>query len=471
MKKQITFLLFLAIIYLSQQQQNFLGSNKPINGYCQQDFYLNSNQDCEQCPNFTTNYSTNQQISDCNICISRQYYLEKLSSPNSSAICKICPNNSQLRSQEGKFKIQTQDVGKCETCIEGYYIITGSYTGQGAFCQKCPNNTYNNLIQSEMLYSCNLCADGFYNSQKLKDQNPICQLCPNNSQLEFMIFIQSAFNPSDCKQCLQGYFNAEKDHSKPLNCQKCPQGTTTQFGYSGYCLPCPKGSTRDSYKFMSGGESQCSLCLNGYYLIKPHIDPVDQNTPGKGAICQICPNNSYSLQPGTSISPSSCSMCLLDYYMQKAADKTNSAQCQACPNNTGTLEPVSFPGDENQCSVCAAGYYLNKNSIFQDNDCVCFDGFNSVGSASGDSYQCVPCLAGQFSNQSTYGMCTECPSGTYATGTNNASCSLCPVGYYSDQPASERCTQCTKGSYTSETGNTSFKCHFHKYQAYLFLLS
>ncbi|KAL4478517.1 hypothetical protein ABPG74_006752 [Tetrahymena malaccensis] len=427
MKKQITFLLFLAIIYLSQQQQNFLGSNKPINGYCQQDFYLNSNQDCEQCPNFTTNYSTNQQISDCNICISRQYYLEKLSSPNSSAICKICPNNSQLRSQEGKFKIQTQDVGKCETCIEGYYIITGSYTGQGAFCQKCPNNTYNNLIQSEMLYSCNLCADGFYNSQKLKDQNPICQLCPNNSQLEFMIFIQSAFNPSDCKQCLQGYFNAEKDHSKPLNCQKCPQGTTTQFGYSGCicsltqyqtqaqftsykdCLPCPKGSTRDSYKFMSGGESQCSLCLNGYYLIKPHIDPVDQNTPGKGAICQICPNNSYSLQPGTSISPSSCSMCLLDYYMQKAADKTNSAQCQACPNNTGTLEPVSFPGDENQCSVCAAGYYLSKSYQY------------------GKLAQCIQCPIGSTTNSGINTVCYCYDSWASWSHTTN-SCQCMPAG-------------------------------------------
>ncbi|KAL4506277.1 hypothetical protein ABPG73_017011 [Tetrahymena malaccensis] len=416
MKNYKTCLLILAFIQLSYQYCHNSYKTTAQNGVCNcfQNFY-SSNQNCVQCPNSSAVLSSGTKASDCSICPLANYYMTQAATSDQSATCVMCPKNSIFPPTSLAQTVQNESA--CTTCDFGYFKIADAVTpsadngniAKAAKCQKCPNNTYTAPpapgpgpgpgSSSASITSCSTCSVGFYATSKPSDgQNANCSLCPNNQSALIgpgMPIIggrmraliggmgqQPTYTFKDCNSCMKGYYNAESDPSKPINCQQCPGNTTTVKASSlniqqcicsqnqyvtalssptsaASCSPCPTGSGRYSYIInIEGDESQCDVCLEGYYLITPYQES-DGVSAAKGAQCQVCPKNSYSVV-GTSTSPSSCSLCKQNYFMTKAADLTNSAECSQCPNNTGTLDPVSSVGDNTQCNVCAAGYYMTQ---------------------------------------------------------------------------------------------------------------
>ncbi|KAL4506271.1 hypothetical protein ABPG73_017005, partial [Tetrahymena malaccensis] len=405
MKFQKTCLLLLVLIQLSYQYCHYANQPGLQNGDCSciTGFYSN-NQNCQQCPNSSTSPFGIQALnpSDCSICPQGTHYMTQLASqPNQSASCTPCPNNSIFKGDPNSIS----DQSKCKTCNSGYYKVANAIIPSGdngnlaraARCQKCPNNTFRfAILIPNMLDAldqvCSQCDDGFYvNSMVPRGQDARCSLCPNNSSqysppripnlsLRLLRPELPTFTSKDCNVCKLGYYNAETDPTKPVNCQQCPGGTTTLYPSSNNisscicsqnqyitaistpssaasCLPCPTGSGRlVNYFNVVGDESQCDVCLEGYYLITPYQES-DGISVAKGAQCQICPQNSYSVA-GTSTSPSSCSLCKINFQMTNPADQSNSAQCQPCPDHTGTLAPASATTDV--CNVCIAGYYMNQ---------------------------------------------------------------------------------------------------------------
>ncbi|KAL4506280.1 hypothetical protein ABPG73_017014 [Tetrahymena malaccensis] len=426
MKNYKTCLLVLALIQLSYQYCHYSYSttlNKKGVCDCFSNFYY-SNSNCVQCPNSSMVQQSSTKISDCSICPIDKYLIKE-AQLGKSAECLSCPDNS-IR-PPSLLEQTAQNLSFCSSCNFGYFKIADAVTpsadngnqAKAAKCQKCPNNTFTPPparflpippppglpappvfgpnSSSDSITSCGVCSEGFYATSKPSDgQNADCSLCPNNQSVVIddnqvqPLFPTYTFK--DCNSCIKGYFNAESVPSQPINCLKCPVGTTTieasslgigqcicaqnQYTLSpssptsaAFCLPCPTGSGR-IFPLINiiGDESQCDACLEGYYLIRPHQDPTDKLSP-QGALCKICPKNSYSVA-GISTSPSSCSLCKQNYFMQRAADSTNSAECQLCQNNTGTLNPARFPTDK--CNVCSSSPQSSSSQSSQQNSQLSF---------------------------------------------------------------------------------------------------
>ncbi|KAL4506270.1 hypothetical protein ABPG73_017004 [Tetrahymena malaccensis] len=502
-----TCLLLLVLSQLSYQYCHYSEQINPTNGICSciTGFY-SDNQNCLQCDTLSTTSEDTlypSLPSDCSICTLGTRMILKAFYPGQGAVCASCPNNSY--SKQGYSKLLP--ISSCQTCQSGYYKVSNAIIDLGdnppseAVCQKCPNNTFRTTdpdpnIQDPNDNVCYQCSDGFYmNTRLTPSQNAQCSLCPNNStqlqiaviQSRFLQGVQLTFTSKDCNACIIGYYNAETDPSKPVNCQKCPGNTTTLEASNGdistcicsqnqyttaissssaaaSCSPCPTGSGKLVKNFnVVGDESQCDVCLEGYYLITPYQES-DGTSPAKGAQCQICPQNSYSIA-GTSTSPSSCSLCKINYKMTKASDFTNnSAQCQLCPSNTGTLAPASALTDEKMqiyktCLLLLVliqlsyqyCHYSNLPNQQSNGNCVCMIGFYS------NNNNCQICPNNSIARPSQAQKpsdCTDCPLGTYMTlqasqqYNQSALCITCPNNSYSKATSisdESSCVTCQSG--------------------------
>ncbi|KAL4483192.1 hypothetical protein ABPG74_019218 [Tetrahymena malaccensis] len=380
MKKINTCIILLVLFQVSFQYCHY--STKPnqvTNGKCTctSGFYSDSS-NCHICPNNGLTISVSYSISNCLYCVTDSYYLSQLATGSTGSVCLKCPNSSKVQSNTPK---NPQDISDCSYCQSGYYPNTpavppqGGNPGQAAVCVQCPNHSFRGSPSS--VSECSYCIQGFYVSQKATNsQEAVCSPCPNNTSNFYAIPNTFKYNIQDCTTCLPGYYNTSP-YGQPAVCQQCPPNTTSSSGSTSInqctcmqntymtvqgppstCLPCPNGSGNYWPPYLAGDQSQCDTCQAGYYLVTPYQDPANGN-PGISAQCQQCPNNSTS-DPGVSTSVSSCNMCQVNFYMQTAATSDSSAICLPCPNYSGTLIPVTQQGDQTQCSICTAGYYMTK---------------------------------------------------------------------------------------------------------------
>ncbi|EAR83639.1 GCC2 and GCC3 family protein (macronuclear) [Tetrahymena thermophila SB210] len=409
---------------------------------------------CLLCPNNSqtqTNYPQGpQDISDCNIC-QPGYYLQtpavppQNGNPGQAAVCVPCPNNTT-----SKMGPNPTSISQCDSCQNGFYISQQATDSQPAICSPCPINTTNSYDEpSNFQYNindCTSCMPGYYNSNQNFNQPPMCVQCPPNT----FNYITGSFSISTCTCMENSYMTVQStNNSAPT------------------CLPCPNGSGNYQPPLLAGDQSQCDICQAGYYASTPYADPTNGN-PGIASQCHQCPNNSYS-DPGLSFYESSCYKCKLNYYMKTAPALGVSAICQLCPNNSGTLNPITEQGDETQCSICTDGYYMTqafqigKTASCQkcppgstskqgiNTGCYCFDQ-NATWSSNTNSCQCNQGYFGTPATSIGAQGCTPCPAGQYYQSGN---CVDCQAGYYSSSPASLSCTLCTTGKYAQGTGNTS----------------
>ncbi|KAL4483193.1 hypothetical protein ABPG74_019219 [Tetrahymena malaccensis] len=420
MKKINICIILLALFQISFQYCHY--STKPnqvTNGQCQcfGGFYSDSS-NCHICPNNGQTIGVSYSISNCQYCVTDSYYLSQAATSSTGSVCLKCPNNTKVQSNTPQ---KPQDISDCAYCQNGYYLQTpavppqGGNPGQAAVCVQCPNNSSGMFPSS--ISQCNLCVQGFYVNQKATNsQEAVCSPCPNNTSNMYGMPFTIKYSVQDCNACQPGYYNTSPN-GQPTVCQQCPPNTISS-GYGSSinscfcklnyymtvagtsnsaptCLPCPNGSGNYVTPFIAGDQSQCDICQAGYYMVTSYQDPANGN-PGTSAQCQQCPNNSTS-DPGVSTSVSSCNMCQVNFYMQTAATSDSSAICLPCPNNSGTLIPVTQQGDQTQCSICTAGYYMAQQ--FQvawsadKNVCQCAANYYGAASlaTSTQKTQCLSC--------------------------------------------------------------------------------
>ncbi|KAL4470786.1 hypothetical protein ABPG73_000046 [Tetrahymena malaccensis] len=365
---------------LSLQICHYAVQTRPMNnGPCQcvKQSYLN-NSNCQYCPNnaiSSTGGAT--QVTQCNTCSDRWFYMSQKATDSAPAICTNCPNNSISNVYQPS---DVQDVSICSSCGNDSYIDTAAVQGSSAVCVLCPNNSATLYgISSQGILSCGYCKPGYYISQPgTSSQAAVCSACPANTTNQYANGSAKNNNASDCSMCQQGYYQISQNGA-PLVCQKCPANTTTngrvqvtsvsfcicdvnQYmtatsqSQAQTCVSCPNGSGTMYPPNEVGDESYCDICQAGYYMVQPYQDSAG-GSPAKAAQCQKCPNNSFS-NAGAYTSVSSCSLCSLNYYMTAASTQSTQASCTICPDNTATMAPQSQPGDSTQCNICLAGYFM-----------------------------------------------------------------------------------------------------------------
>ena len=255
-------------------------------------------------------------------------------------------------------------------------------------------------------------------------------------------------------------------------CTECPGGRygsstgATSDLCTGACTAgyaCPAGSTSPTASvcpagyYSLAGAAECVACPAGHY-----------STAGAGA-CSACPGGTYGT--GGSTSPACSGDCAAGYACPAGSSSGNAvpclpgyysqaraAECTACPG--GKYGSVSLLSS-NACSgMCTAGYYCPAGSVSpvpEANPCPA--GFYSTSGAT----TCIACPGGKYGTGSpvaTSAACTgECTAGYACTsGSVSATALACPAGYYSIAGQAS-CTQCPGGTYgTGSAVATSDAC-------------
>jgi len=170
---------------------------------------------------------------------------------------------------------------------------------------------------------------------------------------------------------------------------------TNEYKKGGSCMALPSNAilNTDKTDFIcnmgySQSSTSCSQCLAGTY-----------NATAGATSCSACGAGTYSSSPGAT----SCTTCGSGTY----ASGTGSTSCSACPAN----------------STCSGSTFT------------CNTGFEKSGTS---TCQQIICPAGKYLDGST---CTDCKSGTYASGTGSTSCTACPAN-----------ATCSTTSFTCNTG-------------------
>jgi hypothetical protein len=159
----------------------------------------------------------------------------------------------------------------------------------------------------------------------------------------------------DVKACVNrpgfGYYNGAS--------QKCPQGFYNAAGTDTPCSQCPPGTTTNGTGLLQDTADDCRMLVAGYTLNglsdkSPVLCPVGTYSVGNvliadierqaqlDAICQSCPSNTWSLEPGA-FSAGTCTLCAPGF-----GKATAGAACSACGSGTyGSASRSTFG-----CETC-----------------------------------------------------------------------------------------------------------------------
>ena len=237
---------------------------------CYADFYFNSStRTCLACPNQTTSFQNSLQCTKCTVCQTWQYTSRKCEK-GLDAICKncsntvVCPFNRTLIS---RCNATSDDI--CPLCLPGSYPTAA-----------------NNL-------KCGICPAGSY---CLPDKTPVPVICPPNSY--------SPPGSSGCLPCKTGSYAltpgsyictpTTPSTQSNLTCSICPAGSMC-VGTTPPKL-CPPGS------YSAYGASQCTICSNGTYAVRPG-----------SATCTLCSSGNNASSPMNATSSSQC-FCVGRFY-------------------------------------------------------------------------------------------------------------------------------------------------------------
>ncbi|EAR81762.1 GCC2 and GCC3 family protein (macronuclear) [Tetrahymena thermophila SB210] len=386
---------------------------------------------CQQCPGNTTTSVNQQNISDCNVCSGRLYYVQTPAQATQSAVCAKCPSGSQLFSPPSLQPGESQDQSACNACLDGYYLAqvpSGSgASATAAQCIQCPNYSSTGTvgIDIQKVTDCKFCIQGAYLAAKAVDGSAICQPCLEGVTAQKSSDIQNA---SNCITCQAGYYLDIYDNMLGAKCKLCPTGTFSSLNRSGIinCVACQKNYYKTQY-------AQVNIA----------------------ATCLLCPTGSGNyFSSSQTLDISSCNICLSGFYMTQASKKGLSpapAQCQQCPDNS-TSNLTALINSISSCT-CYDQYALPLSS--SQKTCQCKPGYGGNVAIIPNSVGCKPCDPGFYSNS---GQCTPCPPGTYSQGTSNTSCTPCGEGQFTSNPGSSSCSNCPIGS-TNTNGNIGCKCY------------
>ena len=324
-------------------------------------------------------------------------------------------------------------MGGICNCIDGYY---------GADCSQvyCTTGTFFNPLTSACV---SVCPSGYY--QNKFDSS--CQKCDASCQQCFQ-------EPTICTGCISTSESPQYFYATTNLCYStCPSGTFTSGFNCQICQAAPA-----LCKTCSETATNCTSCLNNYYLSQPVY----------GSCILACPSSgTYAVSD------------LVNYVCVDTCDKNlmlilvnGSNTCQYCPNSTFKITT------NNTCSAtCPNFYYADSSSWFCascDTSCLtCFAKYAQ------NCLSCSPvstlryfllnmcwsfCPGGYYTND-TLGACVLCPIAlncancSFFNATNDVKCTSCKYGYFY-QSSSNICTaSCSTTEFPFYGNNTCISCH------------
>jgi len=213
-------------------------TNSLICFICNQNFYLQTPQNCTQCQsNLCLTCSGFDSGKSCSLCM-KGYYV------NSQSLCDVCTKavpNCQFCNQ-----LSPTANATCNTCLPGFYLNqNNSCAACGTNCQNCTNATY-----------CNNCFDNYYAQINSTGSYCLSAQCPTPLSL-------ADNTKNTCQLCSDLFFNCS-ECSSSANCTKC----------------------HDTYNtLMLTDFTSCAVCgdnlhvnVNNYCAYKPMVaDPITRS--------------------------------------------------------------------------------------------------------------------------------------------------------------------------------------------------
>lgn len=194
-----------------------------------------------------------------------------------------------------------------------------------------------------------------------------------------------------------------------------PRGLATscsagQYLAAGTCFECAVG------RYSANSALNCPFCASGKYQ------------PNTGSsTCIDCEEGKYS----TAVGSTGCVKCSIGRSSLKSA-----ATCARC--NAGQYQPETGKGS---CIKCVAGTYLDEAGKTSIKFCLnCPEA--KFSAPPGGAAECTPCAAGMFLEPNTVAntSCKLCAAGNYQMKTRSTSCTLCPALYYSSISGATKCS-------------------------------
>ncbi|EAS05944.1 immobilization antigen (macronuclear) [Tetrahymena thermophila SB210] len=318
-----------------------------------------------------------------------------------------------------------------------------------SFISCCSQNQVEVTIKTKVC----LCSAGYYGDTTAGD----CQKCPQGTTSLPPDSKQLNLDVSFCSQCQINYY---------MNQQAVqPKGRLLQT--AAICLQCPQGTGNNSGPTTKGDQSQCNVCLPGYYM-------TGYPQPNQPAQCTPCPSNSTNRGVNIIGDVSQCDYCKDNFYLTATAQpgkNPQSAQCSPCPAN-------SYSSASNTQGFCTC-FDSNANPLSgSQTSCACQSGYagtvatsKSVPSGcqkcgnnqfiSGNT--CVTCADGSTANKDFSGCtCNDTSDGTSAWSSQNNVCQ-CKQNYYgtpdkASQGSTGSCKQCPQGTTSVAGSKTSDLC-------------
>ncbi|KAL4449625.1 hypothetical protein ABPG74_007448 [Tetrahymena malaccensis] len=389
---------------------------------CQDGFYLDSNQVCQQCSPTCKTCSDHNTCLTCddtqfriynsntNLCDCKQSYYSLSSQP----VCLKCPyycKTCQFNNQQNQIKclqcfqnpeLNRSITGNCQ-CLLGYF--DGGTNLQCSF-----NNTNFRLLNPSKL-SCN---PGTYEDVV----NKICKNCPTKckecQKQGLKLFCTACdtngtfrLNDQTCS-CQSGYYDAGQKQCKQCNsgCTTCDQQGQCQNSCSQNCISC-------------NSPTVCTKCQPLTYLQCLQNCPQNYFHEDSSKTCQKCMNNC-----DTCSSSDTCSQCQQNYYLlnnsqclsdcpQKFYKDSQKSICAECSSNCDQCS------DSISCQICSSRFFLLNN------------------------LSCVQkCPDGYFENKSQR-ICNQCSTNFCQKCKQQNSCIVCENSYFLKE--NQCVTQCGQG--------------------------
>ena len=351
-----------------KQEKQFLHCKQTIDGrtcdICDDETFFDENRNCS-----FSNYCSNSSNGKCQKCING-YYLT---------------NNSLCSESENCYSSDSES-GVCLKCIDNYYLDTYDYKCKSniinkeyQFCKQVDNGK---CVICELYYNLdeeNKCCDVF---NCAKSENGKCILCSDNyylgldnycSNVEHCIYSKS----NQCIECEDNYY-----YDKPN--KKCLEAKNDFYG----C------------KISNDEGNSCFECKNNYYLRKNDSLCFDNN------------DSQYYKCSFTDYNGMNCSKCIEGYYLGSEDKKCSLINNCAISNN------------ENECLKCQKGYCLDLNT----SSCISNEKIEDINKkfyfscnkTNKEGTACEQCIEGYELNEEGYcvdlenceelkdGICTKC---------------------------------------------------------------
>ncbi|CAK8677709.1 unnamed protein product [Clavelina lepadiformis] len=365
-------------------------------------------------------------LSECLICPAG-YYCDDDTTTNAVLQNKTCPEG--MHCDNGT--VQAPDLFDF-SCPAGFYCLRGSTE---PYPQPCPVGTYSDKTGLKTSAECTPCTEGFYcdvtNLTAPAGDCPPGYYCitgtgdSNSHPCSRGTFLNgsSAISSDSCTTCTSGYYCPDMGTSEPIPCPKghycepgqsnpanCPAGTysnRTLVKSALECTPCPGGSYCEGV----GNEVPTGFCKEGYYC----ESGAWVATPNDGETGDVCPAGGYC--PQGSPSPQTCPPGKYSVFKMAISEDN----CTDCPEGKfcSGLSSTGYTGN------CSAGYYCTG------------------GASTSTQNHAEP---GYYAEVGAFDQ-TECPKGTYSSGSNSPSCTVCEAGQYCNETAMSATLQCPRGYY------------------------